>query len=365
MRMAAPSRLRATFFLALSALAAIPASSPAQTKPALITQAENAQPPYFFTGRLTVHHGADEFFGTATFIRRYTGLTCGHLLYNGNTGFSTDLIFSPHYYIRATGNMTTVASFNVLSGYQGAAAASGDSDAAFARDLGYVLFVTPAPNNNWANWETNPPALTQSGPHMALGYAAESFTGNVMAFVNSSQPYAELQEGLYESTDYYTESGMSGGPLYLFDQGQWEIVAETVAGTSPPAPALSDVRAITAEARTLLIDPEYTQGLIKSAFISGPQTVSLGDSNIAYKCGAVFADGKAEWNQLTPRYDELKLVAGGPNKAQVLITKKKAGKYKVDFGGLASGQSVELRVLRDTARNQAQTPLARYTVTVD
>lgn len=336
-----------------------------QQKAALISPAQNSQTPYIYTGRLTVRHGADAFFGSATSIRRYTGLTCAHLLYDGETGFSTNLYFDPHLYQRANGNGTAIYSFGVLSGYQGAAGADPDSDAAFARDLGYVLFLNPAPNNDWASWQANPDALLTPGPHLILGYAAETLPGTVMASINSSDPYAPLDEGLYESEGYYTQSGMSGGPVYLFSDGMWQIFAETVAGTSPPEIALSDVRAITPDARGLLIDPEYTSGLIKGGTISGPSNVRSG-SSAGYKVGVTFIDNKSEFAQLPPRYSELTLVAGGPQKAQVVITKKKkAGKFVVSFGGAPQGSSVELRLVRDTVRAKDQTPLARFTVTVE
>lgn len=336
------------------------AKSPAEA--AEITPAQNAQEPYLDTGRLTVTHGSTGYFGTGTFIRRYTALTCGHLLYNGSTGFSTNLQFDPHFYLRTNADSTGVAMFGVLSGYQPASDADGDSDAAFARDLGYLLFTSPAPSNRWAEWAVNPDALLQTGSRLILGYAAETYPGDIMASVSTSAGFSLLRDGLYESTDYYTQSGMSGGPLYLFDGVSWQVIAETVAGTSPPDVALSDVRAITDEARTLLIEPEYANGLVRSGSITGSATVAVGSTAI-YKCGVIFTDGLREGSQLTRRYSELKLKAAGPNKAAVLITKVKVGKYRVSFGGLSAGQSVGLRLLHDDLPNGSQSPLAEMTVT--
>lgn len=354
--------LRAALWLALAGLPAWSHAAAGQAQPKEITATQNAQAPYVHTGRLTVTHGKVDYFGTATLIRRYTGLTCGHLLYNEETGFSTDLHFDPHFYLRTNADASNVATFGVLSGYQAASDVDGDSDAAFARDLGYVLFVKPAPLNDWADWTVNPDALLQSGSRLILGYAAETYPGDVMASVSTSAAFSLLEDGLYESTDYYTQSGMSGGPLYLFNGVSWQVIAETVAGTSPPGPALSDVRAITAEARELLIEPEYQNGLVRSGSITGASTVTAG-ANGTYKCGVIFADGLREGGQLARRYAELKLKAAGPNKAGVVITKVKVGKYQVNFGGLSKGQSVVLRLLRDTRPNGSQTPLAEMTVT--
>lgn len=360
--MALPHLLRAALWLAVSSLPALAHAARGQTQPTEITAAQNTQAPYLHTGRLSVIHGRAGFFGTATWIRRYTGLTCGHLLYNEETGFSTGLHFAPHYYLRANADASTVAQFGVLSGYQAASDVNGDSDAAFARDLGYVLFVKPAPSNDWADWAPNPDALLQSRPRLILGYAAETYPGDVMASVLTSAPFSRLEDGLYESTEFYTQSGMSGGPLLLLNGASWQVIAETVAGTSPPGPALSDVRAITAEARELLIQPEYQHGLVRGGSITGASTVTAGATG-TYKCGVIFADGLREGAQLPRRYAELKLKAAGPNKAAVQITRVKTGKYLVNFGGLSPGQSVVLRLLRDTLPNGSQTPLAQFTVT--
>lgn len=350
--------------LALSC-AAFAGRAQAQKKAVEITVSQNAQSPYLFSGRLMVQHGSQQFFGTATTIRRYTGLTCGHLLYNSETGLSTHLMYSPHLFLRSDGSSTAAASFGILSGYADEVDADGgDSDFAFARDLGYVLFVQPASAKGWADWQADPDALLAAGPRLVLGYAAESFPGTIMASVNTAAPYVRLRDGLYESTDYYTQSGMSGGPVYLFAGGSWQIFAETVAGTSPPGEALSDVRAITAEARTLLIEPEYASGLVTSGFISGASSVATG-ATATYRCGVVFADGRSEANGLPPRYAELNLKATGPNKRGVAITRIKPGKFRVNFGGLPRGAAVELQLLRDSLPKGAQTPLAQWTVTAN
>lgn len=362
MSVALPHLLRTALWLALAGLPALGHAARGQTQPTEITATQNEQAPYVHTGRLSVAHGQADYFGTATLIRRYTGLTCGHLLYNGETGFSTDLHFDPHFYQRTNADASSVAMFGVLSGYQAASNADGDSDAAFARDLGYVLFVKPAPLNHWADWAPDPGALLQTGSRLILGYAAETYPGDVMASVSTSAAFSLLADGLYESTDYYTQSGMSGGPLYLFNGASWQVIAECVAGTSPPVRALSDVRAITAEARELLIEPEYQNGLVRSGAITGASTVAAGTTG-TYKCGVIFADGQREGVQLARRYAELKLKAAGPNKAAVLVTKVKVGKYRVDFSRLSPGQTVVLRLLRDTLPNGSQTPLAEMTVT--
>jgi V8-like Glu-specific endopeptidase len=355
-----------TALAALLCLAAASADSYAQQRAALISAEQSQQVPFRYSGRLLVEHGGNRFFGTATSIRRYTGLTAAHLLFEGKTGFSTNVVYFPAFYLQPVGTPSEyrAASFAVISGYQNEATINGDSDAAFSRDFGYILFTNPARNNEWADFQINPTILTQNGPKLVLGYAAETFTGNILAFVNTSAPYSELLSGLFESSDYYTQEGMSGGPCYALIDGKWIVVAETVAGTSPPARAFSDVRVITADERTFLIEPEYREGFVRSGLITGPATVPAGGT-AAYKAGVVFQDGAREAKgQLPFRYSELKLVIAGKNKQQASVQKVKTGKFQVNFGNLPKGTQVELRLMRDTVKNKDQAQLTSYMVTV-
>jgi V8-like Glu-specific endopeptidase len=365
--MSSPSPFRKTL-ATLLLMAALPCALCAQQRAALITSPLSAQTPYRYSGRLLVAQGDTDFLGTATAIRRFTGLTAAHLLYDPASGFSSEVVFQPDFFSTLLpGRQTGIATFAVLSGYQSAANADGDSDLAFSRDLGYVLFINPALSNDWADWQANPDGsagLLGNSAKLVLGYAADTFPGDVLAFVNTSAPFSLLLEGLYESPDYYTQSGMSGGPVYLLVDGSWKVVAEVVAGTNPPRQAFSDVRAITAAERPLLIDAEYRQGIVSGGFITGPATVSFGATAV-YKTGVIFQDRVREGKGGLPvRYTEVKLIAAGPNKRAVSIQQVKPGKYQINFGTLAKGSQVELRLIRDTAKNRDQAPLEQLFVTV-
>ena len=337
----------------------------AQQHPAEITPDEAYTLPYRLSGRLNVAHGSERYFGTATLIRRYTGVTAGHLLYDPETGLSTDLHYEPALY-GSTSYSLAVSSFAVLSGYQSAAQVDPDSYAAFDQDMGYTLFSQAAPGNEWAAFGADTDLLTTADHFLVLGYAAESFPGDELAFVNVTSPYdLLLAPGLYENTSYYTEEGMSGGPLYVTRDGTMEVAAVNVAGTSKPDPADSGARAITPAETALFTEAEYVAGLITAGVIKGPASVAPGGSG-KYKVGVVFQDGLTQGTAALPgRYDELVLTPTGARRKDVSVTKLTAGKFKVKFSGnLVHGDTITLQLLRTTAAKSAQTALKTVTVTV-
>ena len=338
----------------------------AQLRPQEITGDQSAELPYRLSGQLNVTFGHTGYFGTSSYIRRYTGVTAGHLLYDPKGGLAVNPYYLPAFYVAAA-TAVPVSFFAVLGGYQAAANVDPDSNGAFAFDMGYVLFSKPAKNAEWADFTDTPATLATSVPFLVLGYAAESFPGDKLAFVGTSNPFYQLvSPALYENTAYYTEEGMSGGPAYdsASSSSTPVILAVTVAGTSPPDPALSDVRAITPTEQTLFIEAEYTHGLISGGTIRGPATVAPGGQG-KYKTGVVFADGVQEGRDLMPRYDEAVLQVVGAHKKTVTITKVTTGKFKVKFSSaLPSGSSVKLELLRNTTPKGDQTPLQTMVVTV-
>lgn len=353
-----------TFLPVLLILLPFHAALRAQQRPAEVTLTQSISVPYRYSGRLTVSFGNNNYFGTATFIRRFTGLTAGHLLYDPSAGLGTDLYYEADLYGTADDTRNTVSYFAVLSGYQSAANADPNSDPAFDYDMGYLLFARAEFKEEWAPFGAAPDVLTTESNFLVFGYAAETFTGDKMAFVNIAAPYYELRApGLFENTSYYTQEGMSGGPLYASVDGVMEVVAETVAGTSPPDDALSDVRAITPAEATMFTEAEYVRGLISYGKITGPTSVVAGGKG-KYMTDVVFKDGLSSGGPI-PRYDELLLKAIGAHKKLVTITKLKTGKFKVDFSSsLPSGAQVTLALLRGSVAKSEQQPLKTLTVTV-
>ena len=205
------------------------------------------------------------------------------------------------------------------------------------------------------------------GPFQAVGYAAESFDGDELASVQAQSPYAlAASPAFYDNQGYYTEGGMSGGPVYAVSPGgAMTMVAINVAGTGYQQAAHSGVRAITPAETPLLLSAEYAQGIISGGIIKGPSTLAAGGTG-KFKVGLTFPDGAQVNNAVAAGYDaDLKLVAAGPYKRAVTIAKTKPGKYTVTLpAGIPSGTQVPLRLLRNVLSSKGQTPLQTLTVTV-
>ncbi len=339
----------------------------AALRPAEITPELASQAPYRDSGRIQVQQGINSYIGTATYIRRYTGLTAGHILYSPKTGFSFGLHYAAALYIEST-DYTTVSYFAVLAGYQAAASQDGnDSDAAFDQDMGYLVFAKPALNDEWAAWSDNPDDLLSTGPFLLFGYAAESFPGDELASIQHQTPYSQdVPPALYQNQGYYTEGGMSGGPVYVPATGGGRTIAAiNVAGTSYSEPAYSGARAITPAETPLLRAAEYDQGIISGGIIKGPAAVAAG-SSANFKVGLNFPDGPQVNNTISAQYDgDLKLVAKGPYKKVVVITKSKPGKYLIAFpASVPAGTQIPLELLRTAFPSKGQTPMQTLTVTV-
>lgn len=338
----------------------------AALRPTQLTPETAASVPYRDSGRLNVTHGAAYYIGTASYIRRYTGLTAGHLLYDSKTGFAKSVHYEGALYIESI-NDVPVSTFEVLSGYQAATANDPDSDAAFDHDMGYLLFAKPALNDEWVTWSDNTSELGSSGPFWAVGYAAQTLSGDELATVQHQTPYfQELPPAFYANEAYYTEGGMSGGPVYVKHGGEpMTMIAINVAGTDYTEKAFSGARAITPTETPLLLAAEYDQGLITGAVLKGPATVAAGGT-AKFKAGLIFVDGAQEGGSIPVKYDgDVTLVAKGPYKQTVVITKAKAGKYSVAFpASIPVGTQVPLDLLRTALPKKGQKPLQTALVTV-
>lgn len=353
--------------LALAAVLALGAASSgrAQLHPAEITAAQSAQLPYRESGKLTVKFAPSFYFGTATSIRRYTGVTAGHLLYDPKAGLATDLLFQPDFFLNTYSASEGVASFAVLSGYQTAAGVDPNSDAAFSKDMGYIILKFPAPDNEWAAWTDDPTLLARGSNFLVLGYAAQSFTGDQLASVKTNIPYTADVGEEYQNSSFYTEEGMSGGPVYVTLNGSTAIEAVNVAGTDYSQAAESAARAISPDERPLFINAEYLSGCITGGVIKGPSAVARGSSAV-YKVGVVFKDGATEGVDFPRSYDELVLKPTGSSHASLTIEKVKTGKFRVTFPRkIHQGSQVLFKLFRNTTPNQNQTALATLTVTVE
>ena len=355
-------RLTATF-VALTAFACVPGLR-AQSHPRVITAEESQGGLYVTSGRMLVNFGKREFIGTATMIRRYTALTAGHILFDPDMGFASQLRYEPAYYYGSAAVQRS-ATFAVLSGYQSASQSDPNGDRAFAQDMGYLLLSTPAYGDRWADWTASPGTLTTTDADLiAFGYAADKLDGEAIAFVQPSLPYFQLSvPTLYENKSFYTEGGMSGGPVYGTVDGKPRVLGVNVAGTDYTDPALSDARVISSSEVSLFTDAEYAQGLVAGGFIKAPPSVAAGGT-VKLKTGAIFADGKREKTDLPVRYDELTLVVVGNQSKKVTLTRIKPGKYVATFSSkLKAGATLTFALQRSTLP-PTQTPVQTVTVQV-
>ena len=105
-------------------------------------------------------------------------------------------------------------------------------------------------------------------------------------------------------------------------------------------------------------------GLITGGVITGKPRIGAGKTK-NYSAGVTFADGKSETVDLPAMYDEVNLVAAGPNKHAATVTKVQDGAYTVSIAaGTPSGTSVVLKLFRNDAKRKDQTPLKTLTITV-
>ena len=236
------------------------------------------------------------------------------------------------------------------------------------RTLGYLIFSQARRlTTNGPPGATITALLLGSGPFLLFGYAAQSFDGDQLASVQHQNPYNQLlAPALYENRAYYTEGGMSGGPVYVVPPfGQTTMVAINVAGTNYSEPADSLARAITPTETPLLLGAEYAQGIITGGIIKGPATLAAA-TGANFKTGLTFIDGPQVGNAIAAQYDgDVQLVAKGPFKKNVVITKHEPGKYFVALlPGIPSGTRIPLELLRTALPSKGQTPLQTLTVTV-
>lgn len=335
-----------------------------QTRPVRIDAGQATAAPYRDSGRLYVLVGPEPHTGTATAIRRSTGVTAAHMLYDQQEGFSTDVTYAPGLYEVPAATVHALY-LGVSAGYQTAAKADALSENSFAQDVGWLLFDQPAAGNSWAAWSQNPAALQGAGTFLALGYVGASLTPNVIAQVATTTPFTLAQApGLYENESFVSEPGMSGGPVYAPDgAGGSGVAAVDVGESTGPTRTFTSVRVITAADARWFTEAEYVHGLVTGGVISGPANVLAGKM-VKYKTAVVFADGVEEGNNWAARYDEAVLTVAGPNKKRVRVTRIKRGRFAVQFGAdLPGGTRVELRLVRNTAKPGTQTPLQTCTVT--
>lgn len=316
------------------------------------------QKPYNFTGRVFNFDDAFTSIGSATLVRRHTALTAGHVVFQAAVGFLTRATFSRGLYQNYTFQKQQVIAVDALSGYVNAATVNGENSfASFDRDLGLLLFTTPPTDEDWGIMTADPRALTNPQAQsidfgrFVLGYPGIGFDGRTLAYIVPTTPFVQIgtaDSGDYENDEYAAVPGMSGGPVYVYENGLQQIAAETVGGIDDSSGTFnaSIVHATNAEVQTFLAAAEYNNGLVKKVKIKGPATVTKG-STVTFTAIPKFAVPTVDQTiqprrPTTTRYKEIQLVSdtpGTPTNPAVTVTKTSNTTFQVKFSSTLRSRS--------------------------
>ncbi len=354
-----------TALIALS-LAVGARPSPAQTviqaaRPIGLTHAKSK--PYNFTGRI---FDLSDTGGVAsgTLLRRHTVLTAGHVVFSPTGGFIVNGTFTRGLYETSSISKDQIISAQSLAGYQAAitAAPTGTFPLNVVEvDLGLVLVPLAPIDADWGNYLVTPSLLADpSVPTFILGYPGQTFDARTMTYIVPATPFvgagSTTSSAIYENDEVAFEEGNSGGPIYVVPDGVHQSVQAVVSsGANDPTGTFnrSFVRAIDKSASRFLADAEYTAGLIKRVKVTGPTTVSRGQT-YTYTTTIVFSQPSRDGTVLKPttdRYSELKLVSSTPGTAtQPLVTVVKTSNttFRVTFSSnVRAGTLTTLQVNYD------------------
>jgi hypothetical protein len=192
--------------------------------------------PYSMVGQLLFDSGHRSFSGTGTVIRPQSVITAGHNLYDINTGWSSRIVFRRSQYGDTTLGEKFPSRILVLAGYQSRVAYNGPVRArTFAVDTGAMKFRTLVAEGASAGWSADPSLLDGDAYNIALGYGAETHTGDDLLFVEPDRAFGQTVGAFYENRSIYFEAGMSGGPVFARDgDGNLWVCATIVSGSTRP-----------------------------------------------------------------------------------------------------------------------------------
>ncbi len=192
--------------------------------------------PYSLVGQLLFESGDAYFSGSGTVIRPRSVLTAGHIVYDFDGGWSTDVLFRRGQYGATDLSEQSATRLYVLGGYrQNVVAHGGDDVRAFAYDIGGILFASPLASGAAAGWSSDTKLLTGTAYNIALGYGGEYHTGDDLLFVEPTAPFTRTYGPFLENESIYFESGMSGGPVFAQDaKGNLYVSGVVVSGSLDP-----------------------------------------------------------------------------------------------------------------------------------
>ena len=192
--------------------------------------------PYSMIGQLLFNSGRRSYGGTGTVIRPQSVLTAAHNLYDVNNGWSTRITFRRGQYGDTNLNEKYPSRILVLAGYQSRLLTNGpDSMRTFAVDTGAMKFTSPVAGGASVGWTTDVTLLRRGTYNIALGYGADTHSGDDLLFVEADRSFSQTVGAFYENESVYFEPGMSGGPVFARDDdGNLFVCATIVSGSDRP-----------------------------------------------------------------------------------------------------------------------------------
>jgi hypothetical protein len=209
--------------------------------------------PYSMAGQIIFSSGDRDYQGSATVVFRRSVLTAAHNLWDSENGWSSNVEFNRSRNGAATPNQAFAHRLFVYAGYRDAARRfSPDSVRAFAFDLGGLRFPVALANGSYAGWRADYRSLTGDAYNIALGYGADTHSGDELLFVEPSLAFDQIYGAFFENSSLTFEGGMSGGPVFAdIGSGDIRIVGVIVAGSDDPP--TGGIRALNQGAARFLI----------------------------------------------------------------------------------------------------------------
>ncbi len=199
--------------------------------PRALTRGEAAVFPYSMVGPVVFRSGRDQFSGSATLIKPTVALTAAHNLYDGQSGFSTNVRFAlGQYQGSAKRRARAKAIYLYTQTYIDEADRSPDTNRAFAADIGWVTFSRPLAGKESAPYTSRYAALTGGREKVAVGYGLDFHNGRLPLAVEPTRGFFRKKGAYFENATYGTEGGMSGGPVFGFYRGRLVQLGVVVSG---------------------------------------------------------------------------------------------------------------------------------------
>ncbi len=199
--------------------------------PAPLTRSEASEFPYTMVGSLDFRSGRGRFNGSATLVKPTVALTAGHNLYDGESGFSSNVRFARGLYAgSAQRRATAKAIYLTAETYVNEADRDPNTNRAFSFDTGWITFRGRLAGAQSARYTSRYAYLTSGRPTVAVGYGLDFHNGREPLVVEPTAGFFRKRGAYFENATYGTEGGMSGGPLFGTYRGKLVQIGVVVSG---------------------------------------------------------------------------------------------------------------------------------------